>query len=298
MNNYDPQYLNIIKTILDTGIDRDDRTGIGSRAIWGANMHINLTEGFPIQTSRRASLRIAFEELMWMLRGQVDSTILKNKNINIWEGNTTREFLDSRKLNYLPVGHIGKGYGFQMRNFGGHYSTVNGITDYSKLDNTGVDQIKNLIESLTKDPHSRRHIVLHWNPTQLDDAALPSCHLYHQYQILDGKLNSSFVARSQDICFGTPTNIMFYSLLNHFIANVLGIEPGILYYSGMDVHIYNNQMDMAKELITRTWHDLPKLIIKKDLKTLDDILSLEFEDIELENYKCNPDVSNKPRMAI
>lgn len=310
MNNFDTKYLSITRDILENGIDRSDRTGIGSKAIWVATLRHNMSEGFPIITHRRVGLRLAFEELMMMLRGQTDTNILKNKNIHIWNGNTTREFLDKRGLNYLPEGNMGKAYGFQIRNFGGDYAIKpwadeyslrddpKNKYDYSKYDGNGTDQLKALLDGLKDDPNGRRHIIIHWNPSQLKEAALPSCHLYHQYQILDGKLNSSFVMRSWDWCFGAPYNFIFYGLLNLIISKYLGIEPGDLCAVGMDVHIYENQKDMAIESLNRTLYKLPTVDIKKEINTMEDILSLKYEDIAMNDYTYNPDFKNKPKMAI
>ena len=251
MNNFDPQYINITKQILNEGIDRPDRTGIGSRAIWGVYMRHNMSDGFPIITHRKISLRIAFEELMWMLRGSSNVKELQDKNIHIWDGNSTREFLDNRGLTYLPEGHIGKGYGFNIRNFGGSYAMTDpepyyedgkeidkrSYPDYTKLDMNGTDQLKSLLDGLKNDPNSRRHLILQYNPNVVDESALPPCHLYHQYQILGGKLNSSFILRSNDFLYGASYNWCFYALLNKIIANYLKIESGNLVYFGNDVHI-------------------------------------------------------------
>jgi len=298
MNNFDRQYLATMRKILDEGVDRPDRTGIGSRAIWCSMQEHDMAEGFPIITHRKVSLRIAFEELMWMLRGSSNVKELQEKNIHIWDGNSTREFLDKRGLTYLPEGHIGKGYGFNIRNFGGDFATESGNVDYYKLDGNGTDQFKNLLEGLKRDPQSRRHLILHFDPNTVNEAALPACHYVHHYQILNGRLNSSFTLRSWDYGFGAPYNWMFYGLLNIIIAKYLGIESGKLVGIGMDVHLYENQIEMAKELVDRTWFDLPRLNINKDLSSLDDILSLEYSDIELVGYKAHPDYKNKPAMAV
>lgn len=313
MNNYETQYLSIMKDVLENGIDRPDRTGIGSRATWHQTMRINLNEGFPIITTRQIALRIAFEETWFFLRGETDTKKLEEKKINIWKGNTSREFLDKIGLGYLPEGHMGKGYSHAWRNFGGDYERYidysvskqdsykhgNIFIDYTKTRaNSGVDQIKNLFHGLKNDPNGRRHIVTAWNPQQIKEAALPPCHVYHQYQILDGKLNSAFLARSQDFFFGTPYNIMGYALLNIAFAKALNLESGILGYTGEDVHLYLNQLDMAKEQIERIPKQLPKLNIRKNLSSLDDILALEFSDIELIDYKSYPDFKNKPPMAV
>lgn len=307
MNNFDKQYLGVMKRILDEGIDRPDRTGVGSRAIWGATMEMELSEGFPITTHRKVALRIAFEEIMWMLRGDTNSKHLEEKKINIWKGNTSREFLDMRGLTYLPEGHIGKSYSFQWRNFGGDYGIdytykstgayphENG---YSVQDRDGVDQVVELLNGLKKDPNGRRHIITGWNPKQLNEMVLPPCHLYQQYQVLDGKLNSTFVMRSWDFGFGANYNVMGYALLNMIFAKYLNLVPGKLFAVGMDVHLYSDQIEMAQEMINRTWFDLPLLNINKELNSLEDILALEFGDIELVGYKAHPDYKNKPKMAV
>jgi len=331
MNNFDLQYTNVMKRVIDTGVDRPDRTGIGSRAIWGAMVDVDLADGFPIPTTRKTTFRIAFEETWWMLRGETDTKKLEEKKINIWKGNTTREFLDNRGLHRLPEGHMGKGYGFQWRNFGGNYKIekiynsfsevvdengniliskeafdefndpffTNTRYDYTKSDGKGIDQIINVLEGMKKDPNGRRHIISGWNPQQLHEMALPPCHLYNQYQILNGKLNSSFVMRSHDWLYGGPFNFMGYALLNIAFAKYLGLEPGHLTYFGNDVHIYDNQIEMAKEQVLRDSFDLPKIELVKPVKTLDDLFGLQHEDfVFTTEYKAHPDFKNKPKMAV
>lgn len=268
------QYKNIIQEILENGVDSDDRTGVGTRSIWGCTMRFDLTLGFPITTVRFAPIRAVFEETMFFLRGQTDTKILEDKGINIWKGNTTREFLDGRGLYYLPEGDMGKGYGWQTRFFNG------------TEDDPGVDQLKNLVEGLRNDPNSRRHLISMWNPSQLHEASLPPCHLIHQYKIVNGRLNSLFYMRSSDFVLAScGFNVPSYALINHMLAKLLGLEVGELVYMAGDVHIYNNHLERAKELLNREPLPLPKLNIKKDIKTLDDMLSLEFEDIELVGYQ-------------
>lgn len=320
MNSFDTQYLNVMGRVLDTGIDRPDRTGIGSRAIWGAMVDVDLADGFPIPTTRKTAFRIAFEETWWMLRGETDTKKLEDKKIFIWQGNTTREFLDNRGLTYLPVGHMGKGYGFQWRNFGGGYGLIDTgytdrgsypilETDYTRLakkgrqvgysmEHAGVDQLVNLIEGMKKDPNGRRHIISGWNPQQLHEMALPPCHLYNQYQILNGRLNSSFVMRSHDWLYGGPFNFMGYAMMNIAIAKLLKLDPGHLTYFGNDVHIYDNQIEMAKIQVTREPYPLPTMTLTKDINTLDDLLEIEYSDWVLEGYQAHPDFKDKPKMAV
>lgn len=288
-------YLELLQDIMDNGFDKDDRTGVGSRSVWGRQLRWDLSKGFPAITTRRVAFRIAFEEMMFFLRGDRDTTILEDKNINIWTGNTTREFLDARGLEWLDEGDMGYGYGHQWRNFGG-YDVKDSPEDWHY---TGVDQLVKLIEDIKISPFSRRHIMTTWNPQQLYGMALPPCHILQHYQVTpNGKLNSAFFMRSNDVPYGLPYNIMGYALLNILFAKLLGYEPGDLVYHGTDVHIYSNQFDMVREQLTREPRPLPTLKIKKDLNTLDDLLSLEFEDVELIDYDPYPDIKDKPPMAV
>jgi thymidylate synthase len=298
-----------MEDVLVNGTDKGDRTGVGSRSIWGCTIEIDLAEGFPMITTRKTTARIAFEETWFFLRGETDTKKLEAKKINIWKGNTTREFLDARGLHYLPEGHLGKGYGFQWRNFGGHYALAPWMDDpkilqsphlfdYSRHNGKGVDQVVQTLEGLKSDPNGRRHIISGWNPAQLHEMALPPCHLYQQYQILDGKLNSEFLMRSWDFLYGAPFNIMGYALLNHAFAKYLGLEPGKLIANGNDVHLYFNQIEIAEQQVERSTFDLPKLTITKELNSIEDILALEFTDFVIEGYEAHPDFKNKPGMAV
>lgn len=310
MSYFEKQYLSTLEDILIHGQMRGDRTSVGSStAIWGCMLDIPLADGFPIVTTRKTTARIAFEETWFFARGETDTKKLEAKKIGIWKGNTTREFLDGRGLNYLPEGHLGKGYGFQWRNFGGDYFNDkgdpygyiprygNGI-DYSRYDRRGVDQFVQLIEGMQKDPNGRRHIITGWNPQQLHEMALPPCHLYQQYQILGGKLNSQFLMRSWDFLYGGPFNIMGYALLNHAIAKLLKLEPGNLVAMGTDVHLYSNQLEIAAQQVERDPFPLPTLTITKNIDSIDDLLALEWEDFVLEGYQAHPDFKNKPGMAV
>lgn len=286
--SYDFLYLEILRDILENGSNRPDRTAVGSRAVFGKSFTIDLNQGFPMLTTRKISFRIAFEETMFFLRGETDTTKLEAKNINIWKGNTSREFLDKVGLNHLSVGNMGKGYGFQWRNFGG--------TECS----WGIDQIVKLLDGLKNDSNSRRHLVTAWNPQQLDQMALPPCHIMHQYQILNGKLNSLFFMRSVDCGIGLCTNVMGYALLNLLFSKYLNLIPGTLTFMGGDCHLYLNQIEMATEQVTRDpfKYKLPVLNINKEINTINDIFSLEYSDIEVIEYKSYPDIKSKPAMAV
>lgn len=293
-------YLDLLADVLENGTDKPDRTGIGSRAVFGRMLRWDLAKGFPIQTTRRVPLRIAFEETMFFLRGETQTKLLEAKNINIWKGNTSREFLDKRGLNYLPEGDMGKGYGFMWRHWPGPLESSENVPHDKPWRpatrgnggtyETEVDQIKDLLEGIKRDPYGRRHVVTGWNPGYLDQMALPPCHMMHMHSVEGdfslnmGKLNTCFVMRSNDLYHGLPFNIASYALLNHIFAKHLGMKPGDLVYMGWDVHIYQHQMKVVSQVLERTPRQLPILNIKKELPTFDDILSLQWEDIELIGY--------------
>lgn len=306
MSTFERQYIGTLNNILEHGEREPNRTGIDTLATWGQTIHVNLSEGFPMITTRQTTFRIAFEETMFFLRGETDTNKLRKKKIHIWEGNTSREFLDNVGLNYLPEGHLGKGYSFQWRNFGGQYGfnlereghNENFVPDYTRAIG-GFDQVAALVEGMQKDPQGRRHIITAWNPLQTKEMALPPCHLYQQYRVTsDGKLNSSFVMRSWDFLYGAPFNIMGYAFLNHAFAKLLNLEPGKLVAFGNDVHLYENQLAIARDQVTREPFALPKLTITKDLKSLDDLMELEYSDILIEGYQAHPDYKDKPKMAV
>lgn len=299
-------YKDLLQDIILNGVDKPDRTGIGSRAVFGRMLRWDLAQGFPLLTIRKVPLRIAFEETMFFLRGETNTKLLEEKKINIWKGNTTREFLDARGLPHLPEGDMGKGYGYQWRHWETPqvFSFDNGVLMDTFVGVKKTDQIADLLHGLKKDPYGRRHVVTGWNPGQLHEMALPPCHMLHMYSVEgdftvnDGRLNNCFVMRSNDVPFGLPFNIASYALLNYIFAKFLGMQPGDLVYMGWDVHVYQNQLDMAAEMLQRDPRPLPQLTIKKDLQTFDDILSLQWEDIEVIGYDPHPDVTNKPGMAV
>lgn len=321
MNKFDPQYKALIEDILDNGTDRDDRTGIGSRATFGKSFTVDLSDGFPILTIRKISFRIAFEETMFFLRGHTNTKKLEEKNINIWKGNTSREFLDKMTLQHLPEGNMGKGYGYQWTqwdniklynkkmdiDFTGHDitakfpATENRITEYdARVEITHINQIKEMLERAEKNPNDRRLLITAWNPAQLQDTPLVPCHVMHQYQVLNGKLNSMWIQRSVDSIYGLPYNIMSYAFLNILFSKYLNLTPGTLTFVGGDTHIYRNQLDIARELLDDSRHGfvLPQLNINKNIVLFESMLELQYDEVELIGYDAHPDFKNKPAMAI
>jgi thymidylate synthase len=323
VNYFDREYHKYLNNIFLDGIDRPDRTGVGSRAQFGKSFTVNLSDGFPITTTRKVAFRIAFEETMFFLRGETDTKKLEEKKINIWKGNTSREFLDKMGLNDLPEGDMGKGYGYQWARWDSYeFANIKNFRiageDFSDMPENGVglftvpsvevydatvivrhiNQAKEMLERAKKNPNDRRLLISAWNVAQLTETPLVPCHLIHQYQILDGKLNSLWFQRSVDSVYGLPYNVMSYAFLNIAFSKYLGLTPGTLTFMGGDCHIYSNQLWMVEEQLKRFPFDLPTLNINKELNTFKDILELEYSDIELVDYEAHPDFKDKPPMAV
>jgi thymidylate synthase len=292
-NKFDQDYLNILQDILENGYKKENRTGIDTISVFNRQMRIDLTEGFPILTTKKVFFRGVFEEMQFFLRGETNSKILEEKGVNYWKGNTTREFLDSRGLSYLPEGEMGCGYGHQFRNFGGEHPMVPATKGLK-----GVDQVAQVIDKLKNNPWDRRIIINLWNPAQLDYAALPPCHLYTQFYCNPEKkeLSCLFMLRSSDFFLGFPTNAIQYALLTFYLAKLTGYTAKELVFTGVDVHLYTNHLEQVQEQLKRGARELPKLIIKKELETLDDMLDLEYEDVEISGY--NPHPAIKAPMAV
>lgn len=235
---FDFQYRRELIRIMNEGFDSGDRTGTGTRKVWSANFELDLEQEkatqaclLPALTTRKVFPRTAYYELLWMLSGNTDANWLKERGIGIWNGNTSREFLDSRGLTHLREGQIGKGYGHQFRNF------------------SGVDQLSNVFDGLLADPDGRRHIISLWNPAELDEMALPPCHMMYQFGVTDDLLNLKFYQRSADMILGVPMNIMFSAMFLTIAAKALGYRVGKLSHSMGDAHIYHNHFQAAEYLI-------------------------------------------------
>lgn len=290
------EYLKLMRLITNYGEDVDgERTGVGTKRVIGSMIRVDsVYRTFPALTIRRVAPRISVWETIMFLRGLTDTRFLEDKGIEIWKGNTRREFLDKNpELANLPEGDMGKGYGYQWRNFG------------------GVDQVELMLDTLTKSQYDRRAIISAWNPGQVNQMALPPCHIDHQYTIETKMehcgfkfLNSAFHMRSVDTVYGLPYNMMSYAFLNFAFANYLthsrqeAILPGSMVFFGFDCHIYKNQLPMVKELLGREPQTAPGFHIDKQLQTFDDLMNLEWSDCRVTNYNPLPDIKNKPGMAV
>jgi len=289
MELMESQYINLIKHILKNGISKDDRTGIGTLSIFSYNMTFNLRESFPLLTTKKVYWKGVVEELLWFISGSTDSNVLKEKGVRIWEGNSSREFLDSRGLSHYDQGDIGAGYGFQWRHFGAKYTNM-----YDSYEGQGVDQLKDVIYKIKNTPDDRRIIMSAWNPTDLDKMALPPCHIFVQFWVDSNKkeLHSQMYQRSCDVGLGVPFNIASYALLTCIIAKLCDLTPGDFHYCMGDTHIYKNHIDAIKLQITRDPYDFPKI----NIKDITDIDNIKFDDIELIDYKYYENI--KMNMAV
>lgn len=308
------KYLHLLQKILDEGSVKGDRTGTGTKSIYGTQLKFDLRNSIPVLTTKKVFWKGVVEELLWFIRGDTDSKKLEAKGVKIWTGNTTREFLDKRGLDY-PEGMIGKGYGWQWRNWGGSYGKTwtkissDGV-EYTFVSNPkeakehykgtpsdmGIDQLANVIDTIKKNPNDRRMIVSAWNVEEIDQTALPPCHLLYQFDVTDGYLNCQWYQRSVDSFLGLNFNITSYALLTYLVAKITNLKPGTLTFAGGDTHIYLNHIDQCKEQISRTPYPFPKLNIKKDITTLEDIENLQLEDLELINYQSHDAI--KAPMAV
>lgn len=284
-NKEEEQYLNLIRDILDRGSWEDGRNG-KTKSIFGASMRFSLANGqIPILTTKKTAWKTCLKELLWFVRGETDNKLLQEQGVHIWDGNTTREFLDSRGLKHYREGLIGPGYGFQWRHFGGDYdSSAAGVKEGGIK---GVDQLQQIIDAL-KDPAqrtSRRLIMSAWNPCQLDEMALPPCHILCQFNVHDGnKLSCSMYQRSSDEFLGQPINIASYSFLTHLIAKHCGLEAYEFVYFIGNAHIYENAIDACKLQITREPYPFPTVSIKEVRENINDY---ELDDFEIIGYQSH-----------
>ena len=290
-NHEEQQYLNLIKNILENGTWEEGRNG-KTKSIFGNMMRFSLKDGkIPILTTKKTAWKTCLKELLWFIRGDTDNKLLQDQGVHIWDGNTTREFLDSRGLTDYREGLIGPGYGFQWRHFGGDYdSSAAGVKAGG---NNGIDQLQQIIDAL-KDPKqrtSRRLIMTAWNPKQLDQMALPPCHILCQFNVHDGnKLSCSMYQRSCDSPLGTPINIASYSFLTHLLAKHCGLQAHEFVYFMGNCHIYEEHVEPMKEQIKRNPYPFPTVSIKQVRENINDY---QIEDFILENYQSHEVIKMK-----
>jgi thymidylate synthase len=256
-------YLTLLETILEQGTRKSDRTGTGTLSIFGHQMRFRLADGFPLLTTKKLHLRSIIHELLWFLTGDTNVKYLRDNKVTIWD-----EWADEN-------GDLGPVYGSQWR----HWKTAEGGE---------VDQIRQLIAGLEKNPDSRRHIVSAWNPGEISKMALPPCHALFQFYVANGKLSCQLYQRSADVFLGVPFNIASYALLTMMVAQVTGLEPGDFVLTLGDAHLYLNHLDQARLQLTREPRALPKMILDPSMKS---IFDFKFESFKLEGYDPHPAIS-------
>ena len=275
MNTEEQQYLNLVKEIIDNGYDENGRNG-KTRVKFGHTMRFSLRDGtIPILSTKKVAFRPCFEELFWFISGSTDNRLLQEKNVSIWNGNSTREFLDSRGLYDRVVGDLGPVYGFQWRHFNAIYIDRN--IDY---EGDGVDQLQNIIDDLKNEDtrSSRRHILTAWNPCQLDEMALPPCHMICQFNVRENKyLSCALFQRSGDVGLGVPFNIASYSLFTHILAKHCGLVADEFVHFFGNCHIYEEHIEPLKVQIQREPMAFPKIEIKRLCENIEDY---NIDDIE------------------
>lgn len=285
-------YLNLCNQILTNGILRADRTFTGTVGIFCHQMSFDISDTIPLLTSKRVPWKHCIEELLWFLRGDTDTKILQNKGIKIWDGNSSRDFLDKRNLQHYSEGILGPVYGWQWRFFGANYSQAFADTsnvDYNKIG--GFDQINYVLNELRTNPFSRRILVSAWNPLQMDQMALPPCHYSFQFYVeeIDNQkyLSCHFVMRSNDVFLGLPFNILSYAVLTYIIAMKCDMKPHKLVYSASDVHIYQNHLQQVQEQMAKSLRPLPKLEINPEIKNKD-FKDITINDFDIVGYYPHP----------
>jgi thymidylate synthase len=261
-------YLDLLQHLLDNGAVKTDRTGTGTRSVFGYQMRFNLQDGFPLLTTKKLHLRSIIHELLWFLQGDTNIQYLKDNGVRIWD-----EWADEN-------GNLGPVYGYQWRS-------------WPNPDGTHTDQITKLVDGLKKNPDSRRHIVSAWNPSFIDQMALPPCHCLFQFYVAEGKLSCQLYQRSCDTFLGVPFNIASYALLTMMVAQVCDLQLGDFVWTGGDVHLYSNHIDQAKLQLTRDPRPLPVMKLNPEVK---DIFGFKFEDFELSAYDPHPHI--KAEVAV
>ncbi|MEZ4459737.1 MAG: thymidylate synthase [bacterium] len=256
------QYHDLMRHVMEHGVVKSDRTGTGTRSVFGYQMRFNLEDGFPAVTTKKLHFRSIIHELLWFLRGDQNLAYLHENNVTIWD-----EWADEH-------GNLGPVYGVQWRS----WPTANGES---------IDQIAKLIDGLRKNPDSRRHIVSAWNVADVDNMALPPCHTMFQFYVANGRLSCQLHQRSADIFLGVPFNIASYALLTHMVAQVVGLKPGDFVHTFGDAHIYSNHVEQVQLQLSRPFFALPRLELNPEVKELDDFT---YDDIRIVGYEAHPSI--------
>jgi thymidylate synthase len=254
------QYLNLLQYILDNGIEKNDRTGVGTRSVFGYQMRFDLQNGFPLVTTKKLHLRSIIYELLWFIHGDTNIKYLHDNNVSIWD-----EWADEN-------GDLGPIYGKQWRR-------------WETKDGSVIDQLSWVINEIKNNPNSRRLIVSAWNVAEITEMKLPPCHVLFQFYVANNKLSCQLYQRSADVFLGVPFNIASYALLTHMIAQVTGLQVGEFIHTFGDVHLYLNHIEQAKLQLSREPFPLPQLKLNPDIRNIDDF---KFEDIEIVNYQSHP----------
>lgn len=271
-------YLDLLDHVLTHGEDRTDRTGVGTRSVFGYQYRVDLTEGFPLLTTKRVHWRSVAQELLWFLAGRTDNQWLRDRGVTIWDEWATP---DQTARFGRPPGDLGPVYGHQWRNFG---ATRRPDGTYAR---DGVDQLARIVDQLRNNPDSRRLIVSAWNPTEADQVTLPPCHTLFQFHVTGGRLSCQLYQRSADVFLGVPFNLASYAILTHLIAQVTDLEVGTFVHTFGDVHLYLNHLDQAHQQLERDPRPLPRLQVNPQVRHLDQVT---FEDLEVLGYDPHPPI--------
>lgn len=277
IETFDQEYKKLIRKVINIGSEKVDRTGVGTISLFGESIKLDVSDTVPLLTSKFVNWKSVVEELLWFLRGDTDAKILQKKGIKIWDGNTSKEFLEKRGLDYNE-GILGPGYGWQWRNFGAEYDEKYANTA-ENISTAGYDQIEKIVEQLKNEPESRRIVLSAWNPEALDKMALVPCHLMAIFNVTNGtELNCHLICRSTDVGLGLPYNIFSYYVLMKILALKTGLSVKYLYYTGTDVHIYKNHKKQLIEQLTQSDTVVPKMVINSRVKDAD------FRDISIDDF--------------
>ena len=259
------QYLDLMRHVLENGVQKGDRTGTGTLSVFGHQMRFDLADGFPLVTTKKLHLRSIIYELLWFLRGDTNIGYLQENGVRIWD-----KWADEK-------GDLGPVYGSQWRSWPSQYGK-------------SIDQIAGVIEQIKNTPDSRRLMVTAWNPAELDEMALPPCHCLFQFYVAQGKLSCQLYQRSADIFLGVPFNIASYALFTHMVAQVTGFEVGEFIHTLGDAHLYSNHLEQTKEQLSRTPKALPKLLLNPEISQIG---QFSFEDFEISDYQSHPHIAGK-----